>query len=537
MGENEKSPERILIVDDSKVQLFAVATLLKKEGLEVESTHEPLTAKAWLESKTYDLLLCDLIMPDLDGLGLLRIAKSRHPRMPVVIMTAFGDRESAIQALKEGAEDYIFKASGDRERDEFTIRLRRALERAKLQQKILDYQIHLERMVEERTFELKNAQDQLVQSERLRSLGVITSGVAHDFNNILAVILGRSQILTQRILEPKLANDLQMIIKSALKGSATIKRMQDYTRIRQDEQFESLAIQDLLNEVIDLTKTRWKDDSESKGISIAIDKQFGDVPWISGSSSDLKDVFINILFNAFDSMPRGGTLTIKTYTEQIDNTMWVTAEFRDTGIGIPSEIQSKVFDPFFTTKHQQGSGLGMSTAFGIVQRHRGQIYFESEEGKGTVFFVRIMAALYVQQIAPDQETRETTDSLHPYSVLVIDDDEAVRTTLVEMLEIQDHKVSQASSGPEALRMLEESFFDIVFTDLGMPGMSGWEVSQEIKRRSPSTHIVMITGWGTQLDQDKANQAGVHKIIPKPVSCDEIIRTVNDFRKKGDSSKR
>ena len=522
------SGERILVVDDSKVQLFAMSTMLKKEGFEVESTHEPLTAKNMIEQKGYDLLLCDLIMPDMDGIGLLRVSKSKRPTMPVVIMTAFGDRESAIQALKEGAEDYIFKASGDRERDEFIIRIRRALERAKLQKKIFDYQTHLEQMVDERTQELKATQDQLVQSERLRSLGVITSGVAHDFNNILAVILGRSQLLSQKIHDTDVSKDLDMITRSALKGSATIKRMQDYTRIRKDERFESIALNSMLEEVIEMTKTRWQDESNSLGVTINLQSQFGDVPLVSGDASELKDVFINIIFNSVDAMREGGTLSIRTYTEQIENTLWVVTELSDTGCGIPENIQSKVFDPFFTTKNQHGSGLGMSTAYGIVQRHRGHLSFKSKPGEGTTFYVKLMAALFVQQLAPDVARAKEVGPPKPLSVLVVDDDEAVRTTLVEMLEIQDHEVHQAGSGKEALRMIEERSFDIVFTDLGMPGMSGWEVSQEIKKRAPQTNIVMITGWGSQLDKEKAEQTGIQRILPKPVSFDEIVRAVTDF---------
>ncbi|HNL27888.1 MAG TPA: response regulator [bacterium] len=170
----------------------------------------------------------------------------------------------------------------------------------------------------------------------------------------------------------------------------------------------------------------------------------------------------------------------------------------------------------------------MSTAYGIVQRHRGHLSFKSKPGEGTTFYVKLMAALFVQQLAPDVARAKEVGPPKPLSVLVVDDDEAVRTTLVEMLEIQDHEVHQAGSGKEALRMIEERSFDIVFTDLGMPGMSGWEVSQEIKKRAPQTNIVMITGWGSQLDKEKAEQTGIQRILPKPVSFDEIVRAVTDF---------
>jgi signal transduction histidine kinase len=531
MSHPEKPNERILVVDDSKVQLFAMCKMLEKEGYVVFSASEPLTAKRMLENSEFDLLLCDLIMPDMDGIAMLKFSKSLYATMPVIIMTAFGDRESAIEALKDGAEDYIFKASGERERDEFFIRIRRTLEKSKLQKKILAYQNSLEHMVEERTKELKETQDKLVQSERLRSLGVITTGVAHDFNNILGVILGRTQLLLRKINDAETLEDLQIIEKSALKGSSTIRRMQDYTRIRKDETFEPVQMNEIIDEVIEITKTRWKDESENKGITIEIEKQCEDIPYVTGDASELKDVVINVLFNAFDAMPKGGKVVIRTYQEQIQNEPWVTTEISDTGCGMAENIQSKIFDPFFTTKMEQGTGLGMSTAYGIVQRHKGDITFKSKTDEGTTFYIRLMAALFVHQVPGEKEPEAVAlPRKKKFSILVVDDDEAVRFTLAEMLEIQEHEVSMASSGKEAVKMVMQHHYDIMFTDLGMPGMSGWELSQEVRQRSPQTHVIMITGWGTQLDHQKAKESNVKKILPKPVSYDEIMNVVNDYMK-------
>ncbi|MBL7960599.1 response regulator [bacterium] len=529
MSNIEKPHERILVVDDSKVQLFAMGKMLEKEGYVVFSASEPLHAKRMLENSEFDLLLCDLIMPDMDGIAMLKFSKSARPIMPVVIMTAFGDRESAIEALKDGAEDYIFKASGERERDEFLIRIRRTLEKSKLQKKILAYQNSLEHMVDERTKELRETQEKLIQSERLRSLGVITTGVAHDFNNILGVILGRTQMLIRKMKSSEIVDDLLIIEKSALKGSSTIKRMQDYTRIRKDETFVPVQMNEIIDEVIEITKTRWKDEAENMGISIEVEKKCDDIPYVTGNASELKDVLINVLFNAFDSMVSGGRVTVKTYLEHIHDEQWVTTEVSDTGCGIAENIQSKIFDPFFTTKSEHGTGLGMSTAYGIIQRHKGEITFKSKEKEGTTFYIRLMAALFVHQVMPENPiVKSAQDATRQFAILVVDDDEAVRSTLAEMLEIQGHDVSMASSGPEAIRMIMQRHYEIIFTDLGMPGMSGWELSQEIRQRSPQTHVVMITGWGTQLDHQKAAESNVKKILPKPVSYDEIIHAVNDY---------
>ena len=521
--------EKILIVDDSKVQLLAISMMIKKEGYDVHKANDPKTAQGMLLETKFDLLLCDLKMPEIDGIQMLRFVKSHDSYLPVIIMTAFGDRDSAIEALSLGAEDYIFKTTGKKEDEEFIIRIKRALEKSKMQKRLLDYKNELEKMVEKRTDELRQTQDQLIQSEKLRSLGVITSGVAHDFNNILGVILGRTQLLLRDVTDESVIEDLESIEKSALKGAATIKRMQDYTRIRKDEAFVPVRIQEIMEEVVEMTRTRWKDAAEQKGISVRVNLDLQDVPDVEGNASELKDVFINIIFNAIDAMPEGGDLTIKTYLETILSEKWVTVEIRDTGVGIDSESKMKIFDPFFTTKMEQGSGLGMSVAYGIIERHKGHIKFSSTVGMGTVFHTRLPMALYVYEEPGLEKPEGKKQKEHrPCNILVVDDDDAIRLTLTEMLEIENHKVVSASSGQEALVFLANQNFDIVFTDLGMPGMSGWEVSKEVKRLYPSTKVVMITGWGGQLDSIRAKESGIEKIIPKPVSYEEILNTVKEY---------
>ncbi len=518
--------ESILVVDDSKTQLFTISLLLKKEGYVVHSENNPVEARVRIEKECFDLVLCDLQMPELTGIDLLRISKVMSPTTPFIIMTAYGDRESAIEALSIGADDYIFKASGKREEEEFFIRIRRAIEKARLHSQLLSYQNDLEKMVAERTRELTEAQEQLVQSEKLRSLGVMTNGIAHDFNNILGVILGRTQLMMRRSHDPQFINDLRIIEKSALKGSLTIRRMQDYTRLRKDESFGPVDINAVIDEVVDMTRIRWEDEANERGLTIAMNRELSRVPFVAGNASELKDVFINIIFNAVEAMPRGGAITIRTYHENEGKDQWVVAEIADTGYGIRPDIQDRIFEPFFTTKNDQGSGLGMSVAFGIVQRHRGHIHFKSGE-TGTTFYVRLPMALFVHS-DPVEPANAEPDG-HPIvkrrRIMVIDDDEGIRAMLMEILQIDDHDVVSAGSGKEALELLERQPVEIVFTDLGMPEMSGWDLSQEIKKRYPDIRIIMITGWGMQLDTTKAEESGIEKIIPKPVTCDEILRTV------------
>lgn len=517
--------EEILVVDDSKVQLFTTSLLLRKEGYVVQDCHEPLVAKSLIEQKRFDLVLCDLQMPEFNGIDVLRLAKSLYPLMPVIIMTAFGDRESAIEALSIGAEDYIFKASGKREEEEFLIRIRRAIEKAKLQKSIVNYQEHLEQMVQARTRELQEAQEQLIQSEKLRSLGIMTNGIAHDFNNILGVILGRTQLLMRKTRDEDILADLKTIEMASFKGSSTIRRMQDYTRIRKDELFTAIQLNDLIPEVIAITETRWKDEAHEKGLMIQVGTDFKDIPLINGNASELKDVLINVVFNAIDAMPHGGRIEFRTYPETVDGDPWVAVEVSDTGTGIAQDVQSKVFEPFFTTKDSGGWGLGMSVAYGIIQRHKGNISFKSLPGQGTTFCLRFPGALFLQQMPEPKTASPTVSEKKQKRILVIDDDDGMRLMLSEILEIDRHDVASASSGREALELFRNGHYDVVLTDLGMPEMSGWDLAHEIKKLSAATRIIMITGWGTQLDQQKAAESGVEKILPKPVSCEEILKCV------------
>ena len=373
--------------------------------------------------------------------------------------------------------------------------------------------------------ELKLAQDQIIQAEKLRAMGEMASGVAHDFNNVLAVVLGNIQLLLYQLdhLSPEeIREGLKIIEQSSKDGAETVRRIQEFTGVRRDKEFVSLSLNEIITEVVNITQPRWKDQTQKKGIQVGLAAQLGEIPLIMGSPSELREVLTNIIFNAVDAMPEGGKLTIATQPQAEG---WVEVRIADTGIGMTEEVKKRIFDPFFTTKGVTNSGLGMSVSYGIIKRHGGEILIESELGKSTTFIIHLPTGYgeeetAVKEVTPIKESRQAR-------ILVIDDEDSVRDILSRMLKTKGHQVVVASNGEEGIEQFRSQPFDLVFTDLGMPKISGWEVGKTIKGINPKIPIAMITGWGMELDREKMSESGIDLIVSKPFNFDQVIHLVSE----------
>jgi signal transduction histidine kinase len=374
--------------------------------------------------------------------------------------------------------------------------------------------------------ELKQAQDQIIQAEKLRAMGEMASGVAHDFNNVLAAILGNIQLLLHSFDHygpNEIRERLKTIEKASKDGAETVRRIQDFTGRRRDKEFIPLFLNDIVNEVAAITEPRWKDQAQKKEIHIELIKHLGEVSPILGNPSELREVLTNILFNAVDAMPQGGKIIFST---QPHSEGWVELRIADTGIGMTEEVKRRIFDPFFTTKGVTSSGLGMSVSYGIIKRHGGEILIESELGKGTTFILHLPIG-FGEEI---KEAKEKTEKkppgvTRPARILVIDDEAAVRDILSRMLRTKGHQVDVAEDGDKGIERFKEDPFDLVFTDLGMPKMSGWEVGKALKELDPKIPVVMITGWGMELDRGKMSESGIDLIISKPFNFDQVSELV------------
>jgi signal transduction histidine kinase/ActR/RegA family two-component response regulator len=371
--------------------------------------------------------------------------------------------------------------------------------------------------------ELRDTQAQLVQAAKLNALGEMAGGVAHDFNNILAAILGRTQLLLQTSPEHELRRQLLVIEQAALDGAQTVRRVQEFTRVRQDEHFETVDINQVLLGVTELTRPVWESGAKRKGVSVDVHLELGATSTTVGNPGELREVFTNLVLNAVDAMPNGGELWITSS----NGAGVVTVQIRDTGVGMDSTILGKIFDPFFTTKPAKGTGLGLSVAYGIVTRHRGTITVDSEPAVGTLFTLTFPIGT-----APDQASPAGDDAPLPrLRVLVVDDEEVVLEVLVDLLAALGMDVDSAHGGPAGIEAVQRGEYDVVFTDLGMPEVNGWDLATATKARRASTAVVLVTGWGFQLGEEAAVSSGVDLIMAKPFSWDDVrqaLRQVAPF---------
>jgi PAS domain S-box-containing protein len=381
--------------------------------------------------------------------------------------------------------------------------------------------------------ERKELENKMLQSEKLKSLGELAGGVAHDFNNVLAAILGRVQLLKMQFTPPPgiqekrksmldLIKSLDIIERASFDGAETVRRIQEFSRRRTDDKdFTRVAINELLENVLDFTSVRWKDEAESKGIQVTIQKEFSSLPVTLGSASELREVFTNLINNALDAMMEGGSITIKTCTEN----KHIIIKFEDTGIGIPKDKKNRIFDPFFTTKGVQSTGLGMSISYGIINRHQGTIVVDSVEGAGTTFTIKLPI------LTGTGEKKDTGVALtrrkEKARVLIVDDEDEVRQLLSDILTSEDHDVTVAGDGVQALELFKENDFDMVFTDLGMPGMSGWEVAKAIKGINQNVPVAIITGWSVDMQEREMKGRGVDLIAFKPFEVKRVLQLVEE----------
>src|ERR1041385_5775100 len=385
--------------------------------------------------------------------------------------------------------------------------------------------------------EQERIREQFSQLEKLSALGELAAGVAHDFNNTLAGILGRAQLLERTNDLEKIKHGLEIIIKTAEDGARTVKRIQDLARQRRDHDFELVSIDQILMDASEITRPRWKNCAEASNIHITLELQIGSNAMVMGDDAELREVLVNMVFNAIEAMPEGGTLTLSSRTEGEQ----VIIKIVDTGVGMYPEVRSRIFDPFFTTKGKAGLGLGLAVSFGIIRRHGGGIEVESQYAQGTEFRVTLPVAEIAQaqlvRREPMVETEEPltltmthAGELPPTRLLVVDDEDFVRDLLRDILEGERCEVKLAQDGTEALALFREHEFDGVFTDVGMPGMSGWELAREIRQLNQGIPIAIITGWGELVGSHEQRAAGVDWVVAKPFTADriaELVREINN----------
>ncbi|HEV2765969.1 MAG TPA: ATP-binding protein, partial [Pyrinomonadaceae bacterium] len=358
------------------------------------------------------------------------------------------------------------------------------------------------------------------ESEKMRSLGQLAAGVAHDFNNALAAVLGRTQLLLRAATDERQRRNLEVIETAALDAAETVRRIQTFARRAPAEQTANVSVARLVADAMQLTRTRWEDDARAHGrhYDIQFTREFEGGDEISANPSEVREVLVNLIFNALDAMPQGGRIELREFKRG----QLVVVEVRDTGHGIPRPLLDRIFEPFFTTKGPQGSGLGLAVSYGIIHRHGGQIEVESDEGRGTTFrlcFPQTRPRVFASQVTHRQS------ALPERRVLVVDDEQVVREVLVEMLTTLGQQVEAVGSALDALEALNRARFDLLLTDLSMPVMDGLTLAAEVRRLYPWMAIALSTGYGQTTPGGAPDPALIDAMVNKPFKLSDLENTL------------
>jgi signal transduction histidine kinase len=400
--EDNLKQARILIIDDQVVNVCLLQSVFNRTGF---VNHTSLTdsreaIQRILELQP-DLILLDLNMPNVTGFEVLRELRTNLPPnafLPVLVVTGESDPKTKRKSLAAGATDFLQRPF---DMTELLMRIRNLLRTRLLHLELEKQNIVLEQKVSERTAELSSAlaklkqtQNQIVQQERLRAFGEMAGGVVHDFNNSLMSIIGYSDLLLD---DPDILADRSMAL-SYLKTLNTagrdaaqlVSRLRNFYRSRESEDiFATVDLNEVIEQSVSLTQPKWKTQALASGHKIEVELDLEKLPPVSGNPAELREALTNLIFNAVDAMPAGGTVTLRSRAE--DKT--VLSEISDTGTGMSEDVRTRCLEPFFSTKGDKGTGLGLSMVFGIIKRHNGTLDIESAVGRGSTFRIRIPAEI------------------------------------------------------------------------------------------------------------------------------------------------
>jgi signal transduction histidine kinase len=535
MNENTLKQANILIVDDEVGNSCLMSNFLNRLGYgSVQVINDSTLVFEKIASFQPDLILLDLMMPNLNGfqvLEQLRQMPAHDKSVPVLVLTAQPSKENKRKALAAGAADLLGRPF---DHSEAVMRLRNLLQSRFLRLEIEEQNQMLEHRVTERTRQLedalndlKSAQQQALQQERLHAFAEMAGGVVHDFSNALMSVIGYSEIL---IRSPDLLKDtattldyLRTMNTAGRDAAQVVSRLRDFYRPRDGgDPFASADLNDLVEQAVSLTQPRWKDQALTQGSSIAIEFDLERVPPVNCNHSELREALVNLICNAADAMPAGGTITLGTRREAEQVVLTVS----DTGTGMSSEVRVRCLEPFFTTKGDRGTGLGLSMVLGIIKRHEGSVEIESEPGQGTTF--RICLPSLVPLLAFANTEGATLDV--SLNVLVVDDEDVPRNVVTKYLTADGHRVTTATCGTDALGKFHAAQFDLVLTDQGMPGMSGYELARALKQIRHNQPIILLSGFSGPESSFETDPSEVDLIINKPISYGELTRAITSVVK-------
>ncbi len=362
----------------------------------------------------------------------------------------------------------------------------------------------------------EQTQQEFVRLERLRALGELSAGVSHNLNNILTGILGPTQILEEVVEDEAIRRHLDIVSRASRRARDLVQRLHLYVRGLKDEVVSPVDVNHIVEEAFLTTRPRWRDEPEARGDEVRVVKRLSSLPAVMATVGGLHDTLVNLIMNAVDAMPKGGTITVRT----MEAAGGVQLTFEDTGVGMDEETSARVFEPFFTTKRDVGSGLGLSTVYGTITGFDGRITVESTPGRGTTFTIWLPSTK--ESIEKGAAGGDRLDT-RPGRVLIVDDDSEVRAAVRSLLRGR-HEVDTVADGNSAVSSVQQKSYDAVLIDLGLPGRPGNAIVGEIKAIDPDVATVLITGWNLSNDDARIGLFDFH--LAKPFSdLDDVYNTV------------
>jgi signal transduction histidine kinase len=520
----ELNPDaRLLIVDDCVANISLLRNILNRLGFtQIDTITDPRETLHHVTEFRPDLIILDLNMPHLDGFAVMRQLAGVIPRdtfLPVLVLTADVTGETKRKALAGGASDLVTKPFNSAE---VFMRIRNLLQIRFLYLELQGQNATLETKVMERTRELREMQQKIVAQERLRAFGEMAGGIVHDFNNALMSVIGYSDILLtddEMLADFQLAREFLQIMNTAGRdASQLIGRLRDFYRPREmTDVFTRVDLNEIIEQAVALTQPKWKGQALAEGRTIHIELDLAKLPPISANPAELREAATNLIFNAIDAMPTGGTLTLRSSAEEGQ----AVFEVSDNGVGMSDEVRRCCLEPFFSTKGEKGTGLGLSMVFGIIKRHEGSVEIESVLGKSTTFRIRLPETKETRDL-PDDEAGKMERSLH---VLVVDDEQVTRGVLASYLTADGHSVVTAVNAEEALRCFNDAKFDLLITDHAMPGQNGVQLAAAVREMRAGHPIILLTGFAPGGMGENEHPAGVDLVMRKPVPRRDLRRAL------------
>lgn len=501
---------KILIVDDEPRMCVSLSVILNSEGYETKSSSSGEEAIGYLAENEVDIVLLDVVMPGMDGYAVLEHVKRTHPDTLVLMMTGRATIQSAVEALKRGAHDYLSKPI---EHEELLRRIGNAVaqKRLKTEKTILETRLN--------------------EVQKLEFMSVLAGGLAHDFNNLLTVIQGNVSLM---LMETSVAHPqyrrLLNIEQQVENGAKIIEKLLGCIR-KEQAHAEISDVNSQIGELLNVfCRTR-------KEIRIRQDLQ-SDLPCVKLDRGKIEQVLLNLLINAADAMPRGGEITLST--RRIDHDAipiggvepghndYVLITLSDTGEGMNPDVMKHIFDPFFTTKPPgKGTGLGLTSVYSIIREAGGYIEVASAKGKGTTFYLYLPAVL--MQASPVVDKRMVSNGKNRGNILLVDDEEMIIETGRALLKSMGYKVYEARKGERALQIYKKhgNDIDVVLLDLIMPGMRGEEVYGELIKMNPQAKVVIISGYADERTVQDVLRRGCRGFLQKPFNIKELSRVLDE----------